>query len=116
MAVFMERIVRNKNEVIEQGSASYYFSHTANIYMKELDPLNIISHGESMGGSMIRARKKCYFIQIDRNVQCPDYVIGHATMRKGTSEKTLCAAAKKATTAPLGCQRKHCTPCAYDLP
>jgi hypothetical protein len=108
-------VADDTNEIIEQGSSSYYFSTTGNSnLMKTFDPFKDFLHSNMMAGSMTRAITKCYFIQIDPNVRCPDYVIGHATMKKGTPKTTICTAAKKAAAAPRGCQRKHCTPCTYD--
>jgi hypothetical protein len=111
-------IANDTNEIIEQGSSSYYFSTTGNSsLLKTFDPLKDLLDllpNNMMAGSMTRAITKCYFIQIDRKVLCPDYVIGHATMKKGTPKTAICTAAKKSAAAPRGCQRKHCTPCTYD--
>lgn len=108
-------VANDTNEIIEQGSSSYYFSTTGNSdLMKTFDPLKDFLPSNTMAGSMTRAITKCYFIQIDRKVLCPDYVIGHATMKKGTPKTAICTAAKKPAAAPKGCQRKHCTPCSYD--
>lgn len=81
--------------------------------LKDFDPLSKILH-ENLIGGYTRAATKCYFIQLDPKVRCPDYVIGHATMKTGTPRTKICTAAKRAATAPRGCQRKHCTPCSYD--
>lgn len=99
--------------LIEQGSTSYYLSSLANKELKNFDPLPVILHENLMAG-FTRAATKCYFIQLDPKVRCPDYVIGHATMKTGTARTKICTAAKRAAIAPRGCQRKHCTPCAYD--
>jgi len=108
---------QDNHEIIEQGADSYYFSSVRNTaYMKALDPFNVMLDGQAMGGTMTRARTKCYFKQLDPNVRCPDYIIGHATMKTGIPRTTICNAAKRAVTAPRGCQRKHCTPCVYDKP
>ncbi len=42
-----------------------------------------------------RAATKCYFIQLDPKVRCPDYVIGHATMKTGTPRTKICTEAKE---------------------
>ena len=113
----LSALAQDKNEIIEQGEDSYYFSHTDNhTFKKALDPFNIMLDGQSMAGAMTRARTKCYFKQLDPKIRCPDYVIGHATMKTGTPRTTICNAAKRAVSSPKGCQRKHCTPCVYDKP
>lgn len=106
--------VAKDTEIIEQGSSSYYFSTTNNSgYLKNFDPLANLSH-ENLIPGFTRAKTKCYFKQIDPKVLCPDYTIGHATMKTGTPRTKICTAAKKAVNSPRGCQRKHCTPCVYD--
>lgn len=104
----------NDTEIIEQGSSSYYFSATGNSeYLKSFDPLASLSHENVIAG-FTRATTKCYFKQIDSKVHCPDYAIGHATMKTGIPRTKICIAAKRAVICPRGCQRKHCTPCVYD--
>lgn len=103
----------DNNHIIEQGATSYYLSTIPSKELKNFDPLSKILHENLMAG-FTRAATKCYFIQLDPKVRCPDYVIGHATMKTGTPRTKICTAAKRAATAPQGCQRKHCTPCAYD--
>ncbi len=110
-------LASDNNEIIEQGSASYYFSKNTNAdSIKKLDPFNEILQGSAMAGSMTRARTKCYFKILEPGAQCPDYMIGHAIMRTGTPRTEICNAAKRAVGSPRGCQRKHCTPCVYDTP
>lgn len=103
----------DNNDIVEQGTTSYYLSTIPSKELKNFDPLSKILHENLMAG-FTRAATKCYFIQLDPKVRCPDYVIGHATMKTGTPRTKICTAAKRAATAPRGCQRKHCTPCAYD--
>ncbi|MDF1678376.1 MAG: hypothetical protein P1U32_06750 [Legionellaceae bacterium] len=107
----------NTYEIIEQGVVHYYTDNDAHKFDVTGKPdSNIMLDEVSFGGKMIRAKTKCYFIQIDPSVHCPDYAIGHAAMKAGTPQDVVCNAAKKATVAPLGCQRKHCTLCTYDNP
>jgi len=103
----------DNNDIIEQGATSYYLSTIPQKELKNFDPLSKILHENLMAG-FTRAATKCYFIQLDPKVRCPDYVIGHASMKTGTPRTKICTAAKRAAAAPRGCQRKHCTPCAYD--
>ncbi len=112
--LFSLSLFAENNEVIEQGSTSYYFSSTGNEkYLKDFDPISAILHKKLIAG-FTRAAIKCYFIQLDPKVRCPDYAIGHAVMKTGTPRTQICTAAKRAATAPQGCQRKHCIPCTYD--
>lgn len=103
----------DNNDIIEQGATSYYLSTIPSKELKNFDPLSKILHENLMAG-FTRAATKCYFIQLDPKVRYPDYVIGHATMKTGTPRTKIGTEAKRAATAPRGCQRKHCTPCAYD--
>ena len=101
-------------DIIEQGSSNYYFSATDDgEHFKNFDPLDSILH-ENLIAGFTRAATKCYFKKIDPKVTCPDFAIGHATMKTGTTRTKICTAAKRAVICPNGCQRKHCTPCVYD--
>ena len=112
--LFSLSLFAENNEVIEQGATNYYFSSTGNEkYLKDFDPISAILHEKLMAG-FTRAATKCYFIQLDPKVHCPDYAIGHAVMKTGAPRTQICTAAKRAAVAPQGCQRKHCTPCTYD--
>lgn len=103
----------DNDDIIEQGATSYYLSQIPSKKLKDFDPLSKILH-ENLIGGYTRAVTKCYFKQLDPKVRCPDYMIGHATMKTGTPRIKICTAAKRAATSPRGCQRKHCTPCTYD--
>lgn len=104
----------NDVKIIEQGSSYYYFSATGNNdYLKKFDALTSLLP-ENLIAGFTRASTKCYFKQLDPKVSCPDFAIGHASMKTGTPHKKICAAAKKAVASPRGCQKKHCSPCTYD--
>ncbi|MDP3268321.1 MAG: hypothetical protein Q8M40_04665 [Legionella sp.] len=103
----------DNEEIIEQGATSYYLSQIPSKELKDFDPLSKILH-ENLIEGYTRAATKCYFKQLDPKVRCPDYMIGHATMKTGTPRTKICTAAKRAAISPRGCQRKHYTPCTYD--
>lgn len=112
--MFSLSLFAENRDVIEQGSTNYYFSSIGNEKdLKDFDPMFALLHEKLMAG-FTRAATKCYFIQLNPKVRCPDYAIGHAVMKTGTPRTKIGTAAKRAAEVPPGCQRKHCTPCTYD--